>query len=98
MAYCPRCKDYISPKYIFTDKLDCPSCHTELQFEKEEYKQVTRPGIYIAIFIVSNTMFVHEVKTRFVINVVLLVLWFIFFKRYIKYLNNTWLEVKDESV
>lgn len=77
--------------------LQCQQCGESLRYEPREYKQITRPGLYIAVFIISNTIMVHEPRLRFIINIVLLTLWFIFFKRFLDYLNKTTLEIAEEN-
>lgn len=97
MAICPRCKSNLSVKQLMNGILECQQCGGSLRYEPTEYKQITRPGIYIALFIVTNTFVVHEPRMRFIINIILLTLWFIFFKRFLDYLNKTTLEIVEEN-
>lgn len=97
MAQCPNCHAYISTKQVLSGPLVCPACEQSLRFPREEYKNITRPGFYIAIFILTNSMTVHDARLRFAINVVLLVLWFIFFKRFLRYIHLTTLEAADHK-
>lgn len=97
MAECPNCHHRLSTKQIMTGPLVCPFCEKPLRFPREEYKNVTRPGFYIAVFIITNSYAVHEPRLRFAINIVLLVLWFIFFKRFLRYMHEAVLEVTENT-
>ena len=97
MAECPNCHNQLTLKQILSGPLACPSCHKALRFPRAEYRTVVRPGFYIAIFILTNSMTVHDPQLRIAINVVLLVLWFIFFKRFLHYIQLAVLEVAEDQ-
>lgn len=97
MAFCPQCKTNLSVKQLMSGNLVCQQCGQALKFVASEYKQVTSPGIYIAIFIIINTVIVQEPKIKYMINILLLILWFIFFKRFLDYLNRTGLELEGDG-
>lgn len=96
MAYCSECQHYISYKDIMTKELVCEECHTALRFNSPDYKNVTRPGFYIAIFLMMNVYMLDHSPLQPLISLLLVILWFIFFRRFIKFIHEARLEVKDE--
>ncbi|MCA9395474.1 MAG: hypothetical protein KC900_14830 [Candidatus Omnitrophica bacterium] len=97
MAKCPNCHSHLSIKQVLTGPLRCQECGKLLKFPRHEYRNVTRPGFYIAVFILANSVTVADARMRFAINGVLLVLWFIFFKRFIRYIHETMLELSEDQ-
>lgn len=97
MAQCPNCHNQLSTKQVLSGPLRCPECGKGLKFPRREYKNVTRPGFYIAVFILANSFTVEDTRMRFAVNVVLLVLWFMFFKRFIRYIREATLELAEEQ-
>lgn len=95
MAYCPECPTYISVKEIMTGPLECPGCQKVLKFPREEYRHVTRPGLYIALFMCANMYVNQPDRIRGLISVALIVLWFVFFRRFLRYLDRAQLEIKQ---
>ncbi len=95
MAYCPDCQTHISVKEIMTGSLECPRCERVLKFPRDEYRQVTRPGFYIAMFMCANMYVQQPGRTRGLISVILIILWFIFFRRFLKYIDRARLEIKQ---
>ena len=92
MAYCLNCQHYMSPKELITKPMVCEGCGKKLRFDKKEYRAVTRPGIFTALLILFNTYYTPDPIYRAGIAIVLLILWFIFFTRFIKYLKMAQME------
>lgn len=88
MAYCPKCNHFVSLKEIFLKPMECPKCKLKLGFEKKQYRQVTRPGIFIALLLFFNVYYTMDPVKRMLLNVILLVLWLLFFVRFIQYLRS----------
>jgi len=97
MARCPKCQHYLTPMRIMTRPFVCPICYIKLGFNKKEYGHVARPGIFIALFLLFNLFYTVDYSMKVYINLALLVIWFIFFKRYIDYLKSAKLEDRSEG-
>lgn len=92
MAYCPCCQHYIEPKTFHTQALVCPSCQQFIRFNKKEYNQVIRPGVFIVAVFILNAFVTQEFYQRLFINISLLLIWFAFYLRFRNYLKVARLE------
>lgn len=97
MAYCPNCQKHLPPKEVMTHTITCPYCQRELAFKKKEYKQIIRPGLYIIFVLIFNMFFTEDRMLRMGLNILLLILWFLFYRRLKRYLEETQLVNKGED-
>ena len=97
MATCPNCHHYFTPMEIMTQPPFCPQCHKKVQFNRKEYKKVARPGLYIAVVFFFNMIITVNPMKRLFLNLLLMALWFAFFKRYLEYLKQARMEIDEED-
>lgn len=97
MAYCGNCQQHIKAWDLMTKPLICPNCKKKITFKKDEYKNVTRPGIYIAIALIINVSVTVDPLQRFLLNIIILSVWFAFFIRFVRYLDRTIVEIEQNE-
>jgi len=96
MANCPKCNATILITQIMIHSkwapIVCKKCNSKLHFNKKAWRVMIFPSV---VLMVLNLLVLNFQRSNFSMQIAILVLFFVFFVKFIMDLNSIKLEIKN---